>query len=143
MGARRSNTNTDLETWEITQLRQVVQLIEEKYGQNTVVLDMRAVSVPTRYFVITEAEGPKQVKAIVDHLIEHYPKEHLLHREGVKGRNWVVLDYNDFIVHVFQRETREFYDLEGLWGEWELDVDHVSDKQRDPSRRKRGDKHDG
>lgn len=97
-------------------LREVVALIAEKKGENTVILDMREFSIPTDFFVITAGDNPKQVKAIADHILEKlvYP---VLRSEGWDSKNWIVLDYGDLIVHIFQRDLRKFYDLEGLWGD--------------------------
>lgn len=106
-------------------LKRILGLIAEKKGEQTVVLDMRDFSIPTDYFVITEGESPKQVEAIAKNILENLKRE-VLREEGLEGKNWVVLDYGDFIVHVFQRETRRFYDLEGLWGDKEVKLDAAS-----------------
>ncbi len=97
-------------------LREVVALIAEKKGENTVILDMREFSIPTDFFVITSADNPKQVKAIADNILEKLSGS-LLRSEGWDSKNWIVLDYGDLIVHIFQRDLRRFYDLEGLWGD--------------------------
>jgi ribosome-associated protein len=103
-------------------LRQVIDLISEKKGEQTLILDMRDFSIPTDFFVITAGDNAKHVKAIADHLVEKFPAA--LHRsEGWDSKNWIVLDYGDLIIHVFQRELRRFYDLEGLWGDKEIRFD--------------------
>jgi len=106
-------------------LKRILELIEEKKGERTVVLDMRDFSIPTDYFVITQGDNPKQVEAIARNILENLKKE-VLREEGLEGKNWVVLDYGDLIIHVFQREARRFYDLEGLWGDKELKLDGPS-----------------
>jgi len=103
-------------------LRLVLELIAEKKGNNTVILDLRDFTLPTSYFVITEGEGEKQVEAIAENLLEKFPGPKPL-TEGLETKRWVVLDYGDFMVHIFQPEVRRFYDLEGLWGEVELELD--------------------
>lgn len=105
-------------------LKRILELIEERKGGHTVVLDMRDFSIPTDYFVITEGDNPKQVEAIAKNILENLKRE-VLQEEGLEGKNWVVLDYGDFIVHIFQREARRFYDLEGLWGDKELKLDEA------------------
>ncbi|MCS6936661.1 MAG: ribosome silencing factor [Candidatus Bipolaricaulota bacterium] len=97
-------------------LREIVTLIAEKKGEETVILDMREFSIPTDFFVITSGDNPKHVKAIADHLLEKLSAT-ALRSEGWESKNWIVLDYGDLIVHIFQRELRKFYDLEGLWGD--------------------------
>ena len=97
-------------------LREAVRLIEEKKGEQTVVIDLRDVSIPTGYFVITGADNRAQVKAIVSELMEKLPMKSI-HREGLSERRWVILDYGGVVVHVFLREAREFYDIESLWSD--------------------------
>jgi len=97
-------------------LRELLTLIAEKKGEEPVVLDMREFSIPTDFFVITHGDNPKHVKAIAENILEKLPKEPL-RSEGWESKRWIVLDYGDFIVHIFERDLRRFYDLEGLWGD--------------------------
>ncbi len=97
-------------------LRELLALIAEKKGEEPVVLDMREFPIPTDFFVITHGDNPKHVKAIAENILEKLPKEPL-RSEGWESKRWIVLDYGDFIVHIFERELRRFYDLEGLWGD--------------------------
>lgn len=102
-------------------LKEVVTLIDEKKGVGTKVFDISGLSIITDFFIITEGDNPKQVKAIVDNLLENFtppPRSY----EGLDRKNWVVLDYGNFIVHIFQNEARQFYDLESLWGDEEVDL---------------------
>jgi ribosome-associated protein len=101
---------------EETLLHAAIDLIAEKEGQRTVVIDLREVSIPTGYFVITAADNPVQIKAIVSNLRKKFPQK-ALHREGVAERRWVVLDYGEIVVHVFSSEARDFYDIESLWAD--------------------------
>jgi len=104
------------------QLRLVLDLIVEKKGERTVVLDLKEFAVPSSYFVITEGVGERQIEAIAEHLLERFPGT-VPPSEGLETKRWVVLDYGNFMVHIFQPEARRFYDLEGLWGEVELQLD--------------------
>jgi len=104
------------------QLRLVLDLIAEKKGARTVVLDLTEFAVPSSYFVITEGGSERQIEAIAEHLMERFPGPAPL-SEGLETKRWVVLDYGEIMVHIFQPELRRFYDLEGLWGEVELQVD--------------------
>jgi ribosome-associated protein len=97
-------------------VRNAIELIADKKGEDIVVIDLRNDSIPTSYFVITAGDNPAHVKAIVSNLMENFPKK-TLHREGYAERRWVVLDYGEIVVHVFQRQTRAFYDIESLWAD--------------------------
>lgn len=114
-------------------LKKLVKLIDEKKGIKTKVFDLGDLSIITDYFVITEGDNPKQVKAIVENILERFPKTPQSY-EGLDRKHWVVLDFGDFMVHVFQSESRVFYDLESLWGENEVDLDEriefISEKSR-------------
>lgn len=97
-------------------VREILRLIEEKKGEQTVILDVADAPLGTDYFIITEADNPKQLRAIAENIKEGLPREPLAW-EGFDSSIWIVLDYGDVIVHVFDKEARRFYDLEGLWGE--------------------------
>ena len=94
----------------------IIDLIEERKGTRTVVIDLRDAPIPTEYFVIAEGENPVHVKAIISALRSNLPHKPL-HREGVSEQRWVVLDYGDIVVHVFTKEARDFYDIESLWAD--------------------------
>ena len=94
----------------------IIDLIEERKGTRTVVIDLRDAPIPTEYFVIAEGENPVHVKAIISALRSNVPHKPL-HREGVSEQRWVVLDYGDIVVHVFTKEARDFYDIESLWAD--------------------------
>lgn len=106
----------------VRSLKRIVTLIDEKKGVGTKVFDISDLSIITDFFIITEGDNPKQVKAIVENLLENFTQPPRSY-EGLDRKNWVVLDYGEFIVHVFQNEARQFYDLESLWGDNELDLD--------------------
>jgi ribosome-associated protein len=109
-----------LGTWEM--LKEILKLIEEKKGEQTVILDLEGSPIETDYFVITEADNPKQLRAIAENVLEGLPQEPLA-LEGLSTASaWIVLDYGDVMVHVFERQARRFYDLEGLWGEKPLQL---------------------
>lgn len=82
-------------------------------------MDMRKVSAFCDYFIVMSANNPRQIKAISDDLEEILEDKEirLWHREGDKESKWLLLDFGDCVVHLFESETRKFYDLEGLWGD--------------------------
>jgi ribosome-associated protein len=96
----------------------------ELRGHDVLVLDLRGISSATDYFVIASGTSDVQVKAIADHIVDELKKdgERPAHVEGLRGGRWVLIDYIDFVVHVFHPQARQFYQLESLWGDaprWE------------------------
>ena len=91
----------------------------DKKAENVVIMDMKAVSNLTDYFVIASAASSRRVKAIAENIEEELKKSGVrnAHTEGKSEALWVLLDYGDVIVHVFQEDTRKFYDLERLWSD--------------------------
>jgi ribosome-associated protein len=89
-----------------------------KKAADVVVLDLRKLAGFTDYFLICSGQNPRQVKTIADAVEEALRTRGLRpsHVEGYERSEWVLLDYFDFIVHVFGRATRDFYALERLWG---------------------------
>ncbi len=92
---------------------------DTKLGQNTVVLAMGEFLGVTDAFVITSGANGRQVRTIVEE-VEQKVKESVGRSpratEGLRDLTWVLMDYGDFLVHVFQDEARAYYDLERLWG---------------------------
>jgi len=91
----------------------------EKKAINSVVLDLRDIASFTDYFVITSGTNERQVQAISDEIVETLKKAGTTAArvEGYKTAEWILLDYGDFVVHVFDEKARSFYDLERLWRE--------------------------
>lgn len=102
---------------------------DDKKGEGTLILEVGAVLAIADAFVITDGSNPRLVRTIVEE-VEAKVKEDggpaPLRIEGLDDARWVLMDYGDFIVHVFLHEVREFYDLERLWADapvwaWEPD----------------------
>jgi ribosome-associated protein len=91
----------------------------EKKALEPVVLDLRELASFTDFFVIVSGANERQVQAISDEIYESLKKSgHAAARvEGYKTAEWILLDYGDFVVHVFEQKARKFYDLERLWRE--------------------------
>ena len=91
---------------------------QDKKASDLVVLDLRKTGGFTDYFVICSGTNPRQIRAIADAVLERLAKDGVkpAHLEGYDRSEWVLLDYFDFVVHVFTPETRMFYGLERLWG---------------------------
>jgi len=96
-----------------------VELAAEKKAQDIRLLEVGKMSIIADYFLIGSGASTVQVHAICDNLIETLKQEgyHALRIEGYREGWWVVLDYGSLVIHIFQLEAREFYDLERLWYE--------------------------
>jgi ribosome-associated protein len=91
----------------------------EKKAIDSVVLDLREIASFTDYFLIFSGANERQVQAISDGIVETLKKAGtpVIRVEGYKTAEWILLDYGDFVVHVFDEKARKFYDLERLWRE--------------------------
>lgn len=95
----------------------IYDAIDDKIGQDISIINIGAVSSLCDYFVIATASSQRQVKAIADNVEDELTKLGIEPRgkEGYETQNWVLLDYGDVIVHIFNEEQRGFYNLEKLW----------------------------
>jgi ribosome-associated protein len=104
----------------------IIKGMQEKKGNQIKVLDLRKLkSSMADYFIICHASSDKQVSAIADSVEEFSRKlaaEKPLHIEGFESAEWILMDYFDIVVHIFQEEKREFYAIEELWGDAEITV---------------------
>ncbi|OLC51055.1 MAG: ribosome silencing factor [Acidobacteria bacterium 13_1_40CM_2_64_6] len=100
------------------QIDRAVRAAEDKKAIDLTLLDLRKAAGFTDYFLICSGTNPRQIRAIADSVMEALAAEGATpaHVEGYDRSEWVLLDYFDFIVHVFAPETRMFYGLERLWG---------------------------
>ena len=91
----------------------------EKKALDLVVLDLREIASFTDYFVLATGANERQVQAISDEVNENLKRSgsQAARVEGYKTAEWILLDYGDFVVHVFEQKARQFYDLERLWRE--------------------------
>lgn len=100
---------------------QIIKGIEEVKGQDIEILDLREIeNTVCDYFIICNGTSNTQVNAIVNSihkLVSKSLKEKPWHVEGSDNAEWVLIDYVHVVVHVFQKHIREFYDIEGLWGD--------------------------
>ncbi len=98
-----------------------VELALERKGRDVVVLDLKGISSATDHFLIATGGSDVQIKAIADHIIDELKKEGVRpeHVEGLRSGRWVLIDYIDWVVHVFHPTARDFYQLETLWGDAE------------------------
>jgi ribosome-associated protein len=89
----------------------------KKKALDVAILDVSGLTVIADFFVICSGESTTQVKAIAEFIEEEFARKRLkpLGVEGATYRHWILLDYGDVIIHVFEKETRAFYNLEKLW----------------------------
>ena len=107
----------------VVHVRAALQLVTEalldRKAVDPLVLDLRGLSAATDYFVIVSGTSDTHVRGMAEHLVTALAPHGLAphHVEGLAQGRWVLLDYVDFVVHVFHPELREFYQLERLWGD--------------------------
>ncbi len=100
------------------EVKLAIRLASEKKAFDIVALDLREVTSFAEFFVIASGANQRQVQAISDEINEQLKKQlqaRLIRIEGYASGEWVLLDYGDFIIHIFEQKAREFYDLERLW----------------------------
>lgn len=112
---RRSESTPDIPG----RVRQAIAAASQRKAVDLRVLDLAEVSDFTDYFLIMSGTSERQVQALADAISEtlRASKVRPLHTEGHRHGTWVLMDYGDFVVHIFQDETRRFYGLESLWGD--------------------------
>ena len=117
MNPSPSPTSAPVDT--VARVREAVAAAEDRKAVDVKVLRLGEVSDFTDYFLICSGTNERQVQAIADHIEERLRAERVrpLHVEGYTGGHWVLLDYGDLVVHVFQDQTRGFYALERLWAD--------------------------
>lgn len=101
-------------------VRMAAEAAASKTDEPTVVLDVHEVLSITTWFVVTSGRNPRQVRTIteeVERQVAEAGGPRPLRIEGLDALQWVLMDYGDFVVHVFHEEARRFYDLERLWGD--------------------------
>jgi ribosome-associated protein len=113
--ANKQTQQTTIETLDAVEI--AARAAAEKKASDLVALDLREVASFTEYFVICSGTNARQVQAISNSVEEELRKarKRPLHIEGYSTGEWILLDYGDFIVHVFSNAARRFYDLERLW----------------------------
>ena len=99
-------------------LRLAIGSIAEKKGFDIVALDLREIASFTEFFVIASGANQRQVQAMADEINEQLKNnafDRAIRVEGYAKGEWVLLDFGDFVIHLFDKESREFYDLARLW----------------------------
>ncbi len=100
-------------------LGRAADLAAERKAQNLLLLDLRGLSNATDYFLLASGTSDLHARSIAEHIMEELKMEGVRadHVEGLRGGRWVLIDYIDFVIHIFHPAAREFYQLERLWGD--------------------------
>lgn len=101
----------------IEKVKLIVEALEDKKAENIQIIDISGISTVADYFVITNGSNKSQVQALADNVSEKLAREsvHARQTEGYNSANWILIDFTDIVVHVFDKESRGFYDLERIW----------------------------
>jgi len=100
-------------------LRTLYKALDDKFGEDIVILDIREISIMADFFVIATGGNPNQVKAMSDEAGDKLGAMgvRMNHIEGYHTANWILLDFSSVIVHIFDKESRSFYNLERIWAD--------------------------
>jgi len=102
-----------------------VNALEDKKASDISIIDISALSVVADYFIIASADSIRQTAALADNVEDMLGKNKILPKqiEGRSTANWILMDYNDVIIHIFDKENRLFYDIERIWKDGKKIVD--------------------
>ncbi len=94
-----------------------IEALEDKKGEDIKIIDISQVSILADYFIIASGNNRNQVQALCDNVEEKLGRMGILKKqtEGYDNGNWILIDYGDIVIHVFDKENRLFYDLERIW----------------------------
>jgi ribosome-associated protein len=107
-------------------LARAIELSFERKGSEVMALDLRGISSATDFFLLVSGNSDIQVRAIAEHVLDQLRQEGIRpnHVEGLDGGRWVLLDFVDWVMHVFHPTARDFYQLERLWGDAPVQAFH-------------------
>jgi len=102
-----------------SEVSRATDLLFDRKAVDVILLDLAGISTATDYFLVASGNSDTHVTSIAEHLIEELKEEGVRPAgvEGLRGGRWVLVDYIDWVVHIFHPESRAFYQLENLWGD--------------------------
>ena len=108
-----------MENREFDAVNALYKALDAKFAQDLMMMDLRGVSPIADFFVIATAGSAPQMAALAEAAEETLEKEgmKLFHREGLQSAKWVLLDFGSVVIHLFDKESREYYNLERTWGD--------------------------
>lgn len=98
----------------------IKEALLERKAENIQLLDLREITTLTDFFIICEASTDTQIRAITNHVTRSVTEktgEKVWQKEGTSSMNWVILDYVDIVIHVLDKESRAYYNIEGMWND--------------------------
>ena len=103
-------------------VRVAYDALEDKKGESVTVIDISDISVMADYFIIANGNSDSQVNALIESVQEKMEKAgySIKQQEGGRNGSWILLDYGDVIVHIFDKENRSFYNLERIWNDGKI-----------------------
>ena len=98
-------------------VKTAAKIADDRKAEYIKILDMRSRLIITDYFIIIGAKNTRLTRRIQEDITVELKKNgfYAIHSDGINEGNWILIDYNDFVIHIFTEETRHFYDLERLW----------------------------
>ena len=101
----------------LTMVKAVIEALEDKKGEDISVIDITEISTLADYFIMVSGSNRNQVQALCDNVEEKLTRMGIDKKqcEGYERGNWILLDYHDIVIHIFDKENRLFYDLERIW----------------------------
>lgn len=104
----------------------IVQILEDKKAKDIKVLYVKDVTLIADYFVLCSGTSTTHIKSLSDELEEKLKGKgiRMHHKEGYNGARWILMDFNDIIVHIFHHEDRSFYNLERIWADAKEVLEH-------------------
>ena len=111
--------------------KRIIEFTLSKKAEDVLLFDLRKVTTMTDFFIICSGTSDTQVRAIADSVIDGCKKQKIkiYHTDGLQSLTWVLIDLIDIVVHIFQPETRRYYQLERLWGDAEIEKYGDEEKQ--------------
>ena len=99
--------------------QRISELMMEKKAIDIIIIDVRKITTLTDFFVVCTSESQPQTRAITDHINQKMKEEGVRswHIEGYEHLNWVLVDFVNIVVHIFSKDTREYYEFERLWAD--------------------------
>ena len=107
-----------------TLIKKIITLIQDKKGYDIKIIDLKGISSLTDYFIICSSDSDPQTRAITNHIKKDLSRDKIkpFQIEGLDYMDWILMDYFDIVIHIFKKETREFYDIERLWGDAKIET---------------------
>lgn len=108
----------------------ILKALDDIQAEDVKLLEVREISSFTDYMIVATGRSDRHVKAVADTVLEQLEEQGIkpIGKEGFESGEWILLDFDDAVVHVMRQQTREFYDLEALWGE---EVRQLVNRHRD------------